>query len=61
MLSKRLISLVPRAKLYIAIDVVFQWLALLANIVLFILIGIILQELVNGTLIEDRIAALHVP
>lgn len=48
MFSKRLISLVASAKCYIAADVVFQWIALLANIALFVMIGTFLQTLLEG-------------
>ena len=39
MFDKRLLSLVPAAAKFIAADVVFQWIGLLANIALFLLVG----------------------
>lgn len=50
MFDKRLLSLVPQAKRLIALDVILQWVALVANIALFILIGSFLQQLLEGTL-----------
>lgn len=49
MFSKRLMSMVASARRFIALDVVFQWIALLANIALFIMIGSLLQSLLEGT------------
>ena len=48
MFDKRLLALVPRARRLIAADVILQWVALLANIALFVLIGLFLQQLVEG-------------
>ena len=49
MFDKRLLSLVPAAAKFIAADVVFQWIGLLANIALFLLVGSFMQGLVAGT------------
>lgn len=50
MFSKRLMSMVASARRFIALDVIFQWIALLANIALFVMIGSLLQSLLEGTL-----------
>ena len=49
MFDKRLVSMVPGAARCIAADVAFQWIALLANIALFMLIGSFVQDLVEGS------------
>ena len=46
--DKRLISMVPGAMRCIVADVAFQWVALVANIALFLLIGSFIQNLVEG-------------
>ena len=43
MFDKRLLSMVPGAIKYIVADVAFQWVALVCNIALFIVIGLFLQ------------------
>ena len=48
MFDKRLLALVPSALKYIVTDVVFQWVGLLANIALFLLIGSFMQNMVAG-------------
>lgn len=60
MFSKRLLILVPEAKRLIALDVILQWVALLANIALFLLIGSFLQQVLEGTLDSADAAALLV-
>ena len=47
MFDKRLISMVPGAMRCIVADVAFQWVALVANIALFLLIGSFIQNLVE--------------
>ena len=48
MFDKRLISMVPGAMRCIVADVAFQWIALAANIALFLLIGSFIQDLIEG-------------
>lgn len=48
MFDKRLISMVPGAMRCIVADVAFQWVALVTNIALFLLIGSFVQNLVEG-------------
>ncbi len=49
MFDKRLFVLVPSAKRHIITGVILQWVALMANIALFILIGLFLQQLLEAT------------
>ncbi len=49
MFDKRLLKMVPVAVKYIAADVVFQWVALAANIVLFMVVGMFVQTVWRGT------------
>ena len=58
MFDKRLLSLVPAAAKFIAADVVFQWIGLLANIALFLLVGSFMQGLVAGTAHAEAAARL---
>lgn len=58
MFDKRLLSLVPAAAKFIAADVVFQWIGLLANIALFLLVGSFMQGLVAGTADAEAAARL---
>ena len=39
MFDKRLLKLVPKARFFIAVDVLLQWVALMANIAIFVVIG----------------------
>ena len=48
MFDKRLLRMVPEAKLFIAGSVLFQWIALAANVALMIAIGWFLQGLLQG-------------
>ena len=48
MFSKRLADMVPAARKYVAASVVLQWVALVANIALMLLIGVFVQALVEG-------------
>ncbi len=48
MFDKRLLSMVPGALRYILADVALQWVALLANVLLFIVVGQLLQALLAG-------------
>ena len=47
--DKRLFKMVPTAIKYIVADVVFQWAALVANVVLFMLVGLFVQTVWRGT------------
>lgn len=58
MFSKRLLSMVPKAKAYIAADVILQLVGLLASIVLFVLIGQFLEALVEGRADADAVSRL---
>lgn len=60
MFNKRLITMVTNARRYIGADVALQWIALVANIVLFILIGLFLQGLLENTLQASHVAILLV-
>lgn len=48
MFDKRLLAMVPGAAKYILADVGFQWIALVCNIALFIVIGLFLQATFEG-------------
>ncbi len=48
MFDKRLLTMVPGAMRHIVADVALQWVALLANVVLFVSVGGLLQELLEG-------------
>ena len=48
MFDKRLFSLVPGVVRHIAGNVALQWLALLANVVLFVSVGRLLQSVLAG-------------
>ena len=54
MFNKRLISMVPQALRYIARNVAAQWVALVANIVLMLLIGLFLQRLFDGAAVDGE-------
>ena len=58
MFDKRLISMVPGAMRCIVADVAFQWVALMANIALFLLIGSFIQNLVEGAVDGAALATL---
>ena len=58
MFNKRLISMVPQALRYIARNVAAQWVALVANIVLMLLIGLLLQRLFDGAAVDGWVAML---
>lgn len=47
MINKRLINLVSRSKRYIAGNVIFQWIGLVANIVMMFAFGFLLQRLIS--------------
>ena len=49
MFKKELLALVPETKKYIFLNVLFQWLALLANIVMMYHIALLLSGMVNGS------------
>ena len=48
MFDKRLLAMVPGAAKYILANVLFQWIALVCNIALFIVIGVFLQATFEG-------------
>lgn len=48
MFDKRLLAMVPGAAKYILANVLFQWIALVCNIALFIVIGLFLQATFEG-------------
>ena len=48
MFDKRLLAMVPGAAKYILANVLFQWIALVCNIALFIVIGLFLQATLEG-------------
>lgn len=50
MINKRLINTVPQTKKHIALNVVFQWISLICNIVIMFLIGFLINNLVNNTI-----------
>lgn len=58
MFDKRLLKLVPKARFLIAADVALQWIALMANIAVFVLIGFFLQQMLDGALVIADIASL---
>lgn len=60
MFNKRLIAMVTNAHRYIGADVALQWMALMANIALFVLIGLFLQGLLEGTLQTTQVVILFV-
>ncbi len=56
MFDKRLLSMVPGAMRHIVADVALQWVALLANVVLFVNVGGLLQELLEGEAAQASLA-----
>ena len=48
MFDKRLLAMVPGAAKYILANVLFQWIALVCNIALFIVIGLFFAGHVRG-------------
>lgn len=48
MIKKRLLGIVPESKKYIAMNVLFQWLGMCANVVMVITIAQILRSLINN-------------
>ena len=55
MIKKRLLNMVPESKRYIAFNVLFQWIALLANIVMMVSITGLLAALFAGTQTKEQI------
>lgn len=55
MFDKRLINIVNNAKKYISLNVLFQWFALLCNVVIIFGFGIILSEVIKGTVTMNLI------
>lgn len=60
MFDKRLLSLVPQAKKYIAFNVLCQWIALVANIALMVAIALFLQSMLEGSASSKHLAHLVV-
>lgn len=58
MFDKRLLKLVPKARFLIAVDVFLQWIALMANIAVFVVIGFFLQQLLDGGLELSNVVTL---
>ena len=58
MFDKRLLKLVPKARFLIAVDVFLQWIALMANIAVFVVIGFFLQQLLDGRLELSNVVTL---
>lgn len=58
MFDKRLLKLVPKARFFIAVDVLLQWVALMANIAIFVVIGFFLQQLLDGGLELSNVVTL---
>ena len=59
MFDKRLLRLVPKARFLIAVDVLLQWIALMANIAVFVAIGLFLQQLLDGWLELSQVVTLR--
>ena len=57
MMNKRLVNTVPESKKYIAANVAFQWLGLLANIAVMTAIATFLQTLYLGQVTQTRVLA----
>ena len=53
MFDKRLLKLVPKARFLIAVDVFLQWIALMANIAVFVVIGFFLQQGTAAASLDD--------
>ena len=60
MFDKRLLSLVPQSKKYIALNVLCQWIALVANIALMISFALFLQSMLESSASGERLAHLVV-
>lgn len=58
MFDKRLLKLVPKARFLIAVDVFLQWIALMANIAVFVVVGFFLQQLLDGRLELSNVVTL---
>lgn len=57
MMNKRLVNTVPESKKYIAANVAFQWLGLLANIAVMTAIATFLQALYLGQVTQTQVLA----
>ena len=53
MFKKELLALVPETKKYIFLNVLFQWLALVVNIVMMYHIALLLSGMFNGAFTHD--------
>ena len=60
MFDKRLLAMVPGARKYIVANVLLQWVALAANIALYLMIGVFLQCVWRGTQTPDLFVGLIV-
>lgn len=58
MFDKRLLKLVPKARFLIAVDVFLQWVALMANIAVFVVMGFFLQQMLDGRLELSQVVTL---
>lgn len=58
MFDKRLLKLVPKARFLIAFDVFLQWVALIANIAVFVVMGFFLQQLLDSRLELSQVVTL---
>lgn len=55
MIKKELIGLIPETKKYIALNILFQWLGLLANIVMMYNIALLLARMLAGTFSHEML------
>ena len=58
MINKRLVNFVPRCKKYIGLNVVFQWISLICNIVIMSTFASTFQNIYNGTGVSEDITKL---
>ena len=58
MINKRLVNFVPRCKKYIGLNVVFQWISLICNIVIMSAFASTFQNIYNGTGVSEDITKL---
>lgn len=58
MINKRLVNFVPRCKKYIGLNVVFQWISLICNIVIMSAFASTFQNIYDGTGVSEDITKL---
>ncbi len=58
MINKRLVNFVPRSKKYIGLNVVFQWISLICNIVIMSAFASTFQNIYDGTGVSEDITKL---